>query len=410
MHMPRLFTLKLTTRQILVLSVPLVIFAFVVGLGFRIEGAQQFSELAQGFLKGHPYFLHAIGGEGFDPVYYDYHIYWSEGAFPAIILLPFVAFFSLFHLFFFQGYIKWLFMFGVLFFVYRLARIIKYTQYDSIILALGFALGTVFIGVASVSSGWLYAQVIEAFLVLWALYEYYSKRRWWLIGAICGMIFLTRATAAPIALFFALELWQRGGNKTERAKRLLPICIPLGVAVLLQGFYNFIRFRSPLDGGYEYQLLGAAPAASRALGVFSPLHIPANLFALIFATPLTVVRDPVSWTLKFPYIKNNPDGLSIFITSPYFLYLFTQKWKSYDRTVRNLLAASGVSCLGVLCFYGLGRDQLGDRYSLDFLPELFLIFMIIYRKKHTVITNGMKFLLIGAGVLNFYILFTFISL
>jgi hypothetical protein len=396
------------TRQILWLIIPFVILGFVLFVGFGIEGSQQFSELAQGFLHGHLYFLQPIGGEGQDPVFYNGHIYWSEGLFPAVLLMPFVAFFSLFHHLFFQGYLKWALVLGVLYFVFKIARKLQYTADDSLVLMLGFVLGSVFIGVASVSSGWLYAQVVEAFLVLWSLHEYYYRRRWWLIGIICGLTFLTRATAAPVFIFFALELWQNT-KRTERRRQLELLCVPLIVAGILQSLYNTFRFHSPLNGGYEYQLLGPAPAASRALGVFSPIHIPSNLYALIFAAPVTALRNPSSWTLAFPYIQSNPDGLSIFITSPYFLYLCSQKWSSFDKTSRNLLIAAGVSCLGVLCFYGLGRDQLGDRYSLDFLPELFVVFMIVYRKNHSHITRGMKCLLLGSGLLNFYLLLSYIG-
>lgn len=399
---------KITVRQALLFFVPLTLLTFILVIGFGIEGSQQFSELAQGFLKGHLYFLHPIGGEGQDPVFYGGHIYWSEGPLPAVLLMPFVAIFSLFHHFFYQGYLKWVMVLGVLYFVFKIAKKLKYTSEDSLILALGFVLGSVFLGVASVSSGWLFAQVVTAFLVLWSLYEYYHLRRWWLIGILCGLTFLTRATAAPIILFYALEIWQ-GIAPLKRLKQLVVLGVPLVVAIVLQGMYNTLRFHSPLNGGYAYQLLGPAPAASRALGVFSVAHIPANLYALLLSAPLTSLRSPISWSLSFPYIESNPNGISIFITSPYFLYLFSQKWSSFDRTTRNLLVAAAISCLGVLCFYGLGRDQLGDRYSLDFLPELFIVFMIVYRKSHAHITKGMKFLLLGAGVLDFYLLLSYIG-
>ena len=388
--------------------IPSAILIYLLLVGFGIEGSQQFSELAQSFLHGHLYFLHPIGGEGQDPVFYGNHIYWSEGAFPAVLLMPFVGLFSLFHLFFYQGYMKWLLVYGVLFFVFQIARKLKYTKGDSLVLMFGFALGTVFIGVASVSSGWLFAQVVTAFLMLWSLYEYFHLKRWWLIGIICGLTLLSRATASPIFIFFLLEAWQNI-PRAEKRRQLELLCLPFIIAILLQGLYNALRFHSPFNGGYEYQLLGPAPAASRALGVFSPLHIPANLYALIFASPVTVLRSPYSWSLSFPYIQSNEDGLSIFITSPYFLYLLSQKWSTFDRTCRNLLIAAAISCLGVLCFYGLGRDQLGDRYSLDFLPELFVVFMIVYRKNHERITRGMKCLLLGSGMLNFYLLLSYIG-
>ena len=80
---------------------------------------------------------------------------------------------------------------GILFFVYKLARKLSFTSEDSAILALGFIFGSVFIGAASVSSGWLYAQVVTTFLLFWSFYEFYYQRRWWLIGIICGLILMT---------------------------------------------------------------------------------------------------------------------------------------------------------------------------------------------------------------------------
>jgi hypothetical protein len=404
-----MFRLPTTSlRHNLFLAIQCVILLFVLAIGFGVEGSQQFSELALAFLHGHVYFLHAIGGEGQDPVLYHGHVYWSEGPFPSILLMPFVAVFSLFHHLFYQGYLKWSLLLGVLYFVFKLAQKFRYTRGDSLTLALGFTLGSAFIGVASVSSSWLFAQVVTTFLLFWSLYEYYGKRRWWLIGVLCGLVFLTRATAAPIFIFFGLELWQHTDH-SQRFKKLAVLCTPLLGAVVLQAVYNFLRFHNPLNGGYEYQLLGPGPAASRALGVFSLQHIPSNLYALLFAAPVTVLRNPLSWTLSFPYIQSNPDGLSIIFTSPYLLYLFTKKWSSFDKTVRNILLAAGISCLGVLCFYGLGRDQLGDRYSLDFLPELFLVFMIMYRQGHGHISRGMQYLLFVSVLLDFYLLLSFIA-
>jgi hypothetical protein len=112
--------------------------------------------------------------------------------------------------------------------------------------------------------------------------------------------------------------------------------------------------------------------------------------------------------LKFPYIQNNVYGMSIFVTSPYFLYIFTNKWSSFSARARNLVVAISVSCLLVLSYYGIGTIQFGYRYSLDFLPELFLLFMILYRVKHSRISCGMRVLLLGSGIVNFYLLVPYI--
>ncbi len=403
-------TRKFPFRQIIILTVPATILLFLFSTGFAYEGGQQFSELAKAFLHGQLNFLSSIGGPGEDPILYHGKIFWGEGPLPAVLLMPFVALFNVFHLFFYQGYIKWALLLGVLFFLFKLARVLLYSKEDSVILALGFTLGSVFIGVASVSSSWLFAQVLTTFLLFWSLYEFYYKKRWWLIGIICGLILLTRGTAAPILIFYGLELWQTRSFKTvfKKIEQFIKLGLPVGLATVLIGLYNFSRFHSPFNGGYGYQLLYPSSEVARSYGVFSLVHIPTNFFAAFLSAPQVVLKNSSSWMLKFPYIKENPYGISMFITSPYLIYLFSQKWSSYDRRARNLIIATLVSCLAVLSFYGIGRDQLGYRYSLDFLPGLFLLFMIVYRKNHNSLSRGMRFLLLGSGVFNFYLLFSFI--
>jgi hypothetical protein len=390
--------------------VPTILLILLLISGRAAEGSQQFSELAQAFLHGQANFLHPIGGLGQDPIYYNSKIFWGDGPLPAMLLMPFMAVFSIFHLFFYQGYIQWFFVLGVIYFVYRLAQIVGYTNRDSLTLMFGFILGSAFIGISAVSSSWLFSQVITTFLIFWSLYEFYTKKRWWMIGIICGLIFLTRATAAPIISFYLLELWQEYSKDNKTLTDFIYLLSPLLAAVLIICWYNFIRFGNPLNGGYAYQLLHEDSVESRALGIFSLSHIPANLYSLVLRPPIAYTRTDTSWTLKFPFIRNNPYGISIFMTSPYLLFLFSQQWKKFDSRTKNLMVAVSISLLLVLSFYGIGADQFGVRYSLDFLPEVYLIFMIIYRKSHKTITNGMTSLLLVSGVFNVYLLATYVTI
>jgi hypothetical protein len=397
-------------REILIFTVPVIILVWILGMSFVLEGSQQFSLLAQAFLHHQLNFLSSIGGMGQDPILYHGKIYWSEGPFPAVLLLPFMAIFKLFHHFFFQGYLTWALILGVVFFVFKLARALSYSQEDSFILALGFTLGSAFIGVASVSSSWFFAQVLTTFLLFWSLYEFYSRKhkRWWLLGVICALVLMTRATASPIFIFFCLELWYATRTTHQRLKKFVQLSLPIAVAIILLAAYNFLRFHSPFNGGYAHQLLYPVSAEAQSYGVFGLIHIPTNLYSALLRGPIPVVRDSTSWTLKFPYIQNNIYGMSIFITSPYLLSLFSHKWSSFDVRARNLLIAASASALLVFSYFGVGLLQFGYRYSLDFLPELFLLFMIMYRKNHRSLSRGMKVLLLGSGVFNFYLLAPFI--
>lgn len=385
---------------------PVLLLLWIIVLSFSLEGSQQFSLLAQSFLYGQLNFRQWIGGLGQDPVLYHGKIYWDEGPLPAILITPFMAVFEAFHYFFWQGYLTWLLILGVAFFVFRLARKIGFSKEDSLFLMFGFCLGSVFIGVSSVSSSWFFAQVLTTLLLFAGLYEYFrGSRRWWLLGIICGLLLMTRGTAAVLLLFFLLELWRgKVVIKGHKLKKLAELCLPVIAAGAFLGLYNFLRFHNPLNGGYMYQLLYPSAIASRDYGLFSLAHIPAGLYSALLRAPTPVLVNSGSWTLKFPFIKNNIYGMSIFITSPYLLALFFNKWSSFDRRARHLLLTAVVCALFVFAFFGLGMIQLGSRYTLDFLPELFVLFMLVYFKNHRRLSTGMKFTLIASGVLNFYLL------
>ncbi len=394
----------------MIFTVPLVLLMIIVTYSIVSRAGEQFSELAWAFLHGHLSFLTPIGGIGQDPVLYHGKIYWDDGPFPSIVLMPFVGALSLFHLFFYQGYLQWLLILGVVYFVFRLARVLRYSKEDSLVLMLGFTLGSVFMGVAGLSSSWLFAQVLTTLLLFGALYEFYTRRRWWLLGLLCGCILMTRITAAAILLFFALELWrQRDKNGAQkRLKPLLQLVLPVVVAAGLLGLYNFLRFHSPFNNGNAYQLISNDSAEARSLGLFGLVHVPTNLYSALLRGPVTVLRSHTSWSLKFPYIQNNPYGMSIFITSPYLLSLFFAKWRSFDRQARYLLATVLLCSLVVFSYYGIGIYQFGYRYSLDFLPELFVLFMLVYRKNHDRLSSGMKLVLLGSGITNFYLAWPFL--
>lgn len=389
------------TPLILYLTIPALLFLSLLYYGVIMEGGQQFSLLAKGFTHGHLFIDGDIGGVGQDPVIYNGHTYWDEGPFPAIILTPFQLVFNIWHKLFYQGYIKWLFVLGVSYLVYKIARKLKYDRGDSFMLVAAMTLGSVFIGVNGVSSSWLFAQIINTFLLFWIIYEFLTKKRLLLIGSLVAMVLMTRISAAPIVLLPLLDiLMRKRGN--DRIKDFTRVLAPILIAVLLLLSYNYLRFGNPLQNGNKYQVISHQSALSRDLGLFSPVHIPTNLYTLILGGPMVVVRNSDSWTLKAPFIKNNYFGMSIFITSPYFLYFFFTKLKKYPLEAKLLLICAFFSCLMVLCYYGIGAMQMGYRYSLDFIPELFVAFMMIYKKNNKKLSNAMKSLFLITILSDFY--------
>src|SRR5665213_2675257 len=113
--------------RIAVFIVPVVLYITLLCVGLLGEGAQQFSLLANSFDHGHTYFSQSIGGLGEDPVNYHGHIYWDEGPFPAVTLMPFVALFNVWHKLFYQGYIKWIMVLVISYLIYKMAKKIGFS-------------------------------------------------------------------------------------------------------------------------------------------------------------------------------------------------------------------------------------------------------------------------------------------
>ena len=82
-----------------------------------------------------------------------------------MLLLPFVAIFSLFHLFFYQSYLQWILVLGVGALVFGLARRLAFASLEDKALLWPSALPSVsvFIGVAIIPASRYFAQVVTTF-------------------------------------------------------------------------------------------------------------------------------------------------------------------------------------------------------------------------------------------------------
>ena len=152
---------------------------------------------------------------------------------------------------------------------------------------------------------------------------------------------------------------------------MLELFTPISVAVILLFSYNFIRFGNIFEQGYSMQTVPDHAVKAREYGIISSVHIPGNLFYFLLAMPLPVFKDNLSHVLKFPYIEMNHWGMSIFVTSPIFLYLFNLSYK--DKLSRLLIITTIIIAVPIFLYYGIGYRQFGYRYSLDFLPLLFTV-------------------------------------
>jgi hypothetical protein len=383
-------------------------FVVIVCFNFSISADQHFSYLAESFLYLKTFFLDPAAF-GHDTVFFQGKYYWPLGPLPAIVLVPFVWIFQRFKLFFFQGYLQVFLVAGVFYVFFKIARKVGYSFEDSWFAAFAFCFASVFLGVATYSVSWSFAQVLAVFLLASALLEYLGKKRRWLIGTLMALALATRATAGLNILFFVMAAAATEGPRLRgKSAAICALLMPLLVAVIALALYNYARFDNALEQGYALQILYGAAARARSYGIVSLVHIPGNIFYFLFAGPLPVRFDDVSQVLKFPYLRANPWGMSLFITSPYFLYLFRLKYNNLDSKL--LLASIAVVASCIFTYYGIGNVQFGYRYSLDFLPFLFFLLIRNYRAEYQGLSENFKRTILITAVTNMYLVLTMLQL
>ena len=380
--------------------VALLLFSVVFSFNIFIKGEQQFSYLASSLLSGKTYFLE-MPGTWADSVEWGGKHYWPLGPFPAFLMMPFVWLFGKLGIFFSQGYLQPFIVVGVFYLVFNISQKFKYSKEDGVYWAYAFVFSSVFLNVAIAPWSWWFSQVITTLLLLLALNEYFGKRRHLVVGVYLSLVALTRLTAFLAVVFFVADILIVEKYKNSRIKNLTLLLFPCLIGLILLLLYNYVRFENFFEQGYSYQLL-AHPSlqASRDIGLFSIKHLPANLYYFLLSTPTPLFKDSISKVMIFPYVKSTPWGMSIFITSPYMIYLFFVNNK--DKLSLILLIASLIIALPIFLYYGIGFRQFGFRYSLDFFPLLFVLLLKNYKAKYKKVGMGLKVLVLFTSLTNLY--------
>lgn len=399
-------------NAIYIVTFILCFLVFFLNLQFsNLFSREHFLYLAKSFLDGHLYFLpdytSQIQIQNFDMVKFGTHYFWPLGPLPAIILTPFIFIFDLFN---FSIQSQWPFHFaiflGVFYLCFKLVKIQGYGHFDSLILAIAFCFSSMFIGVAFIPASWYFAQIVTVFLLFLSLYEYFSKKRLWLIGVIFGCLLLTRVTAALGITFYILDIISSKDEWVkDKIKKLSSLLFPLILSFIILIIYNYARFDNFLEQGYTSQILPLELSTARNYGLINLIHLPGNFYYAFLHGPIPVFRDSISHVLKFPFFKPDPWGMSIFITSPYLLYLFFIEYK--DKVSKLLLLSSLVIAIPIFLYYGIGTLQFGYRYALDFMPFIFTVFTLNYFRLHKTLSYKLKLLIFASVLVNVYL---FISL
>lgn len=404
-------------RGLLGLSYKDLIFNISVGVVFLVAfsffyinvlvdtQAQHFFALAQSFLQGKLYFLFDPYKNWVDTTPFFGHYYWPLGPFPAALLVPFVWIFNLINLPFYQGYMQLYIVLAILYFIFKIARINKFSQYDSFFIMTAFFTSS-FLHIALFPSYSYFSHVVVVGLYFAAILEYLSSKRYWIIGLLVSFLLLTRITAGLGIVFFVFDiLLNKDISSQKKYKILFQLLLPFCVGILFLFLYNYLRFNDFWETGYSFQrVIEYSLFRAKEYGLFSFVHLPGNLYYLLLATPEPIFRDGFSHVLSYPFIKLNSWGMSIFVTSPYLLYLFKFKYK--DIVSKLFLLTIVIIAIPILLYYGIGFYQFGYRYAFDFIPFLFFLFIREYKEKYGKLSYGLKFLILISAMFNLYLIVT----
>jgi hypothetical protein len=363
--------------QLTIVLLHVVFMAIAITTNFFTFENQQFTIQAQSFIEGK---LNIDDVQSLitdiDMVKINDKYYWTLSPFPALVLIPFVYIAMTTGSFFLQGYLQIIFTTCITILCFKLAKKFSYSTTDALWLAFAFTFASTYLGIAFIPMSWYFSHSIAALLLFLALYEYFTKKRYLLIGLYLACTFATRFTAGIVTLFFLLEIVREKGDLLSKikVKNITFLILPIIVSGVLQLYYNDIRFNNPFDNGYmnTIQHDSIADKTRDVYGLFRLDNIPMNIYSYILQTPTPIVT-PGTYHLEFPYFYSTASGLSFLITSPIFLLIFFYKPK--NSTVVNLWITSLLILFILFTYVYTGASQFGTRYVIDFLPLWFIILL-----------------------------------
>ncbi|MDO8270200.1 MAG: hypothetical protein Q7T54_06045 [Candidatus Levybacteria bacterium] len=269
--------------------------------------------------------------------------------------------------------------------IYKISRTLEVKrETDALWIAVFFTIGTIYLFLTLTNISAYLVQVVSTPLILAALFEYFTKKRYFLIGCFLGAALLTRSVLIFPVVFFIVEILLNHGKDYNMAfKKILLLCIPIFACLLISGIYNFLRFESITDNGYDHNYSHAADLKiAREYGFFSVQHIPGNLYLLLFKGPDPVKKDAVSFVLTSPFLKIDYWGLGIFFTSPVFFYLLLVSRK--QKYVISVCITILIMLFPILTFYAYGAWQYGYRHAFDLYPFLLILLISVFKESFPV--------------------------
>ena len=338
------------------------------GVAFAQSHWPYYVYYARALLDGQLHFG-ALPPAGLDLAVYQGRTYLYHPPFPSLLMAPLVAIFGLGVPDRFVSVLLGA-LNGALF--YRLLAaleregIARCDERDRMLLVALFLFGTVHEYLSITGNHWELSQIVCIAGVLGSLLAALAGRP--LPMALCLVAVLgTRSHAALVGLApLGLYLWRerrRGVEAAAAFRRLAPaLAVGVGGVALLLAF-NAARFGDPFESGTSNQQMHPIFRASfERYGLFDLRYLPRNLHALLIATPVA--------SAGFPFLRFSTQGLSAFLTTPFYLYLLRSLRRETRPQAAILWAGVVPVMVPVLLTIGTGEMQFGHRYSADVQPLL----------------------------------------
>ena len=221
------------------------------------------------------------------------------------------------------------------------------------------ALGTTLLFTSVDGRSWYAAHAVA---VLFACAAFWVAARGgpaWALGALIGLSALARLPfAAAFPALALLAARRTGAPYTRVLSEVILGGVPFALVYL---GYNVLRWGSVFDLGYVTLTEGDV-FFSR--GLFSPLYLPRHFTAIFLEPPDIVEGTP--WFIRPRFV-----GMSLFLTTPAFLFVFSGlREVRRSAVVAATALAAGLALIPDVLHGTIGFQQFGYRFSLDAQPFL----------------------------------------
>jgi hypothetical protein len=240
-----------------------------------------------------------------------------------------------------------------------------------------FSVGSVYYFVAAQGTVWFAAHVVAAACVCLYLLCSFGARRPGVAGLALGLAFLSRPVTLLLAGFFVLQAITSArdeprsshGSAPHLPRTLAMFALPLAAAVAFAMLHNTARFGDPFEFGHSF-LQVRWRSRIETWGLFSMHYLPRNLAVFFLSLPWLIPSSP--------FVRITRHGLALWFTSPNLLWSLGPK--KLDATIVALWAAVLPTALCTLLYQNTGWVQFGYRFSLDYLPLLFVLVALSGRR------------------------------